>query len=122
MIFAALVSVVTVGLVLFFLDDILGLIGATGETAVKAKEYLVIILPSAPLMAMGMCGGAALRGVGDAKRSMSATLAGARPMPFSILSLSLVYRWGLRVRRLRLLCHALFCLVYLIMRCITSMI
>ncbi|MGF1865058.1 MATE family efflux transporter [Enterovibrio norvegicus] len=76
MIFAALVSVVTVGLVLFFLDDILGLIGATGETAVKAKEYLVIILPSAPLMAMGMCGGAALRGVGDAKRSMSATLAG----------------------------------------------
>lgn len=51
------------------------MIGATGEAAEKAADFLHILLPGAPLMAMGMAGGAALRGVGDAKRSMAATLA-----------------------------------------------
>ncbi len=75
MIFSALVSIITVAVILLFLPPILSLIGATGEAAEKAADFLHILLPGAPLMAMGMAGGAALRGVGDAKRSMSATLA-----------------------------------------------
>ncbi|MDD1782765.1 MATE family efflux transporter [Enterovibrio sp. ZSDZ35] len=75
MIFSGIVSLLTVFTILFFLDPILSMIGAEGITADKAKSFLMILLPSAPLMAMGMAGGAALRGVGDAKRSMSATLA-----------------------------------------------
>ncbi|MEZ8142235.1 MATE family efflux transporter [Enterovibrio norvegicus FF-33] len=74
MVFAAIVSAVTVGIILFFVDPILALIGAQGEAAQKAKDFLVILLPGAPLMAMGMSAGAALRGVGDAKLSMAATL------------------------------------------------
>ncbi|CZF79426.1 Multidrug export protein MepA [Grimontia celer] len=75
MVFAALVSILTAGVILAFLDPILASIGAEGEAAEKASDFLWILLPGAPLMAMGMAGGAALRGVGDAKRSMSATLA-----------------------------------------------
>ncbi|WP_407330526.1 MATE family efflux transporter [Enterovibrio sp. 27052020O] len=74
MVFAAIVSVLTVGVILLFIDPILTSIGAQGEAAQKAKDFLVILLPGAPLMAMGMSAGAALRGVGDAKLSMAATL------------------------------------------------
>lgn len=52
------------------------MIGAHGEAAVKAKEYLIIILPSAPVLAVAMSAGAVLRAVGDARRSMYSTLAG----------------------------------------------
>lgn len=75
MVFAALVNMVTVGVILTFLDPILTAIGAEGEVAEKASDFLCILLPGSPLIAMGMAGGAALRGVGDAKRSMAATLA-----------------------------------------------
>ncbi|WP_028024158.1 MATE family efflux transporter [Enterovibrio calviensis] len=74
MVFSAIVSTVTVGVILLFVDPILAMIGANGEAADKAKDFLMILLPGGPLMAMGMAGGAALRAVGDAKRSMAATL------------------------------------------------
>ncbi|MFD2180423.1 MATE family efflux transporter [Veronia pacifica] len=70
------VSLTVVSCLLFSLDSLLALLGASGNVAEKAKDYLTIMLPSAPLVAMGMAGAAALRAVGDAKRSMSATLAG----------------------------------------------
>ncbi|WP_434361262.1 MATE family efflux transporter [Parasalinivibrio latis] len=75
-VYSFIVGMLVASLMLMFVDDILALIGAHGEAAIKAKEYLVIILPSAPVLAVAMSAGAVLRAVGDAKRSMYSTLAG----------------------------------------------
>ena len=48
--------------------------GAVGETAHMATRFMQIVLPSTPIMAVGMCMSALLRAVGDAKRSMYVTL------------------------------------------------
>ncbi|WP_439794447.1 MATE family efflux transporter [Photobacterium leiognathi] len=76
MLFAVLISVVMVSLMLWQLPLLLDLIGAKGHVAEAASQYLTILLPSAPLIAVSMAAGAALRGVGDARRSMIATLIG----------------------------------------------
>ncbi|OAN13684.1 MATE family efflux transporter [Photobacterium jeanii] len=76
MIFAFLISCVLVTLMMWQLPLLLDLIGAKGEVAKAATSYLVILLPSAPMIAISMAAGAALRGVGDARRSMIATLIG----------------------------------------------
>ncbi|MEO0938354.1 MAG: MATE family efflux transporter [Pseudomonadota bacterium] len=52
------------------------LLGATGETAALAAIYLRIVVPSLPLLLVGMMGGAILRAHGDARRAMMATLYG----------------------------------------------
>lgn len=59
-----------------FLDQLVGLLGATGETRRLATRFLEIVIPSTPLVSMGMCATGILRGAGDARRSMYATLAG----------------------------------------------
>ncbi|RVT86810.1 MATE family efflux transporter [Rhodobacteraceae bacterium CCMM004] len=51
-------------------------VGAKGETLDLAVGYLAIIVPSLPLLIVGMMGGAILRAHGDARRAMSATLIG----------------------------------------------
>ncbi len=38
-----------------FIDNLVGLIGATGETANLATHFMQIVVPSTPLMAVGMC-------------------------------------------------------------------
>ncbi|MEM9550905.1 MAG: MATE family efflux transporter, partial [Pseudomonadota bacterium] len=53
-----------------------GWIGATDETARLAVLYLRIIVPSLPLLVLGMIGGALLRAHGDARRAMMATIYG----------------------------------------------
>jgi len=53
-----------------------GLLGATGETLDLAVHYLQIIVPSLPLLMIGMIGGAILRAHGDARRAMMATIWG----------------------------------------------
>ncbi len=55
--------------------DLLALAGASGETRAVAAHFLLISLPAMPLMALGMTGGAVLRALGDAWRSMAVTLA-----------------------------------------------
>ena len=60
-----------------FLGPILDLLGATGETRQFALTYLRISVHSLPLLAVGMASAALLRAVGDARRSMNVTLAGA---------------------------------------------
>lgn len=60
-----------------FLDQILGLLGATGETRLQAANYLQITLASMPVLGVGMACSALLRAIGDAKRSMTVTLTGA---------------------------------------------
>ncbi len=72
----ALMSLVGLGTVLF-VEPILDTLGATGETRALAANYLTITAPSLALLAAGMCASALLRCVGDARRSMNVTLAGA---------------------------------------------
>lgn len=52
------------------------LMGASDLTLDLAEGYLQIIIPSLPLLLIGMVGGAILRAHGDARRSMTATVAG----------------------------------------------
>ncbi|MDO6726209.1 MATE family efflux transporter [Cognatishimia sp. 1_MG-2023] len=60
----------------FNLGYLAGLMGATGETLELAVGYLQIIIPSLPILLLGMVGGAILRAHGDARRSMMTTVGG----------------------------------------------
>lgn len=77
LIFGALFGALFAALVWFNLRGIVGLVGASGQTADLAVSYLSIIIPSLPLLLVGMVGGAILRAHGDARRSMMATIVGA---------------------------------------------
>ena len=57
-----------------FLNPLLALLGATGETLSLSTRFLQIVLPSAPLVAVGMATTGILRGTGDARRAMYVTL------------------------------------------------
>ncbi len=59
-----------------FLEPLTALLGARGETLQIATGFLQIVMPSAPLMATGMCLAGTLRATGDAKRAMYVTLSG----------------------------------------------
>ena len=52
----------------------LSLIGATGDTAEVAALFTWIVLPSTPLLGLGMCATGLLRAAGDPKRAMYTTL------------------------------------------------
>ncbi|MBV9811188.1 MAG: polysaccharide biosynthesis C-terminal domain-containing protein [Acetobacteraceae bacterium] len=56
---------------------LLAVVGARGATRAFAAGFLAITSLSLPLLAVGMCCSALLRSVGDARRSMNITLAGA---------------------------------------------
>ncbi|MEM8958849.1 MAG: MATE family efflux transporter [Pseudomonadota bacterium] len=56
---------------------LVALLGATGETADLATLYLRIIVPSLPILLVGITGGAILRAHGDARRAMMATIYGS---------------------------------------------
>ena len=58
------------------IENLVALLGATGETAYLAVLYLVIVVPSLPFLMVGMMGGAILRAHGDARRAMMATIVG----------------------------------------------
>lgn len=60
-----------------FITPLLAMLGATGRTLELAAGYMQIVLPSAPLIALGMGASGILRGVGDARRAMMITLFGA---------------------------------------------
>jgi putative MATE family efflux protein len=76
MVFVAIASGLLVALLWPFLDFLVGLMGATGETRALAVRFLQIVVPSSPILALGMCATGILRGVGDARRAMYVTLAG----------------------------------------------
>ncbi|MGH1464285.1 MAG: MATE family efflux transporter [Cognatishimia sp.] len=73
-----------------------GLMGASGATLDMAVQYLQIIIPSLPILLIGMVGGAILRAHGDARRSMMATVLGGvvnavlDPVLIFVLDLELV--------------------------------
>jgi putative MATE family efflux protein len=59
------------------LGPLVALLGATGRTAELAEHFLQIVVPSQPLLMVGMIGGAILRSHGDARAAMMATVWGA---------------------------------------------
>lgn len=69
-----ILMVATVALAYPFIGSLVRLIGAEGRTAELATEFMQIVLPSLPVLGVGMCMGALLRAVGDAKRAMYVTL------------------------------------------------
>lgn len=119
MIFAVIISITVVSLMLWQLPLLLDLIGAKGAVAEAATQYLVILLPSAPFIAISMSAGAALRGVGDARRSMIATLIGggvnAVLDPLFIFGLSMGMQGAAIASvfaRLAVMCFSLYAVVY----------
>lgn len=58
------------------IPNLMTLLGAEGVTLDLAVGYARIIIPSLPILLIGMVGGAILRAHGDARRSMYATLIG----------------------------------------------
>ena len=71
-VFSALFAVV----IWIYLSPLVSLLGASGRAHDLAVDYLQIIVPTLPLLLMGMAGGAILRAHGDARRAMMATIAG----------------------------------------------
>lgn len=60
-----------------FLRDLLLLLGASGEALEHAVSYGRIMLPNVPVLVLGMSAAAGVRAIGDARRSMWATLIGS---------------------------------------------
>ena len=73
---AFLVSCLIAALVWIATPALMTFLRATGETHEYAVSYLRILVPSMPVIVLGMCTGAILRGHGDAGRAMMTTLAG----------------------------------------------
>ena len=60
-----------------YLPQLLGLLGASGQTLEYALSYTRILVPASAILAVGMCAANAIRALGDARRSMYATLGGS---------------------------------------------
>lgn len=76
LIYGVLFGAVFAAIVWLNLTTLAALIGAEGETLALAVHYLAIIIPSLPLLLVGMIGGAILRAHGEARRAMMATIVG----------------------------------------------
>ncbi|MBU2994450.1 MATE family efflux transporter [Octadecabacter sp. 1_MG-2023] len=96
LIFGALFGAVFAAVVWLNLGAIVGLVGATGQTADLAISYLSIIIPSLPMLLIGMVGGAILRAHGDARRSMLATIVGA--VVNGVLDPILIFGFGMELQ------------------------
>jgi putative MATE family efflux protein len=71
---------------------LLGWLGARGRSLALACDYLRIVLPSLPPLALGMCASAVLRSAGDPRRAMYVTLTGA--VIAAVLDATLIYGLG----------------------------
>ena len=76
MIYGFVFGAVFSALVWVNLSTFAGWLGATGETQSLSVHYMQIILPSLPVLLVGMVGGAILRAHGDARRSMNVLIYG----------------------------------------------
>lgn len=76
LIYGVVIGAVFAGAVWFNVRPLAALMGASGITLELATGYLAIIVPSLPLLIIGMVGSAVLRAHGDARRAMFATIAG----------------------------------------------
>jgi putative MATE family efflux protein len=93
-----IVAIITGALTLISLpliDWMLDIIGAEGETKKVAALFMMITLPTTPLLGVGMCLMGILRSAGDAKRAMYTTL--YLGLTTAILDPILIYGLGLGV-------------------------
>jgi putative MATE family efflux protein len=74
------------------LGPLVALLGATGRTAELTVHFLQIVIPSQPLLMVGMIGGAILRSHGDARSAMMATVWGA--LATAVLDPILIFGFG----------------------------
>lgn len=72
-----LVSAVLSIILWFSIEWLLSMLGASGRAHALATNYLTILLPTLPMLALGMTSASVLRSVGDARRAMHVTLYGA---------------------------------------------
>lgn len=77
LLFNGLVSTLISALAWFWLPELLGFLGASGQTLEYAASYAGIILPNMPVLVLGMSMAAGVRALGDARRSMWATVIGS---------------------------------------------
>ncbi|MEH6548925.1 MAG: MATE family efflux transporter [Pseudomonadales bacterium] len=77
LLFSLLISLVMTFFGWLFLEELLRFLGARGKTLELAMSYANILLPSTPILAVGMACAAALRALGDARLSMWATVGAA---------------------------------------------
>ncbi|MCB1702398.1 MAG: MATE family efflux transporter [Halioglobus sp.] len=77
MTFNFLVAAVISAIGWFNLPGLLGLLGAKGLTLEYAQSYAGILLPSMPILVLGMSAATGVRALGDARRSMWATVLGS---------------------------------------------
>ena len=77
LIFSAIVCTLISAVAWFYLTDLLKVLGATGQTLEYAVSYASILLPNMPILVLGMSMAAGVRAVGDARRSMWATVLGS---------------------------------------------
>ncbi len=76
LIYIFIIGVIIAALAFPLLPFFLKTIGAQGETLALALGFMQIVVPSIPLLGLGMCTGALLRAKGDPKRAMYVTLSG----------------------------------------------
>lgn len=76
LLYGVVIGAIFSAIVWIFVPQLAALLGASGETQTLATSYLRIILPSLPILIVGMVGGAILRAHGDARRAMMATIWG----------------------------------------------
>lgn len=74
LIVGAVFAVIFASLIYVNLDAMTGLIGATGQTQDLAVSYLKILIPTMPILLIGIVASAALRSHGAARLSMMVTL------------------------------------------------
>ncbi len=77
MLFSAIFALLVTLPAWYFVEELLMFLGARGVTLQLALDYSNILLPVTPVLACGMCAASALRAVGDARRSMYATIGAA---------------------------------------------
>lgn len=77
LIFNGLVSTLISAVAWFNLRPLLEVLGASGVTLEYALSYATILLPNMPILVLGMSMAAGVRAIGDARRSMWATLIGS---------------------------------------------
>jgi putative MATE family efflux protein len=76
LIFGVVFGIIFAAVVWMNLRPLSALMGASGTTLELSVDYLQIIIPSLPLLLIGMVGSAILRAYGDASRAMMATVTG----------------------------------------------
>ncbi len=77
LLFSFLASVVISFFGWLYLEELLRVLGASGVTLDYALRYAGILLPNMPVLVLGMSAAAGVRAIGDARRSMWATVAGS---------------------------------------------